>query len=97
MEPLERRTGAEKLLNWRADLLWAGASCLLALVIGRMELVAAMGLAVLPFVMWFLMALFRNPDLGMSTAMIMAFAASGLGRYLALPWGLTIDIFLFLA
>lgn len=73
-----------------------------ALAISVLLLLAKLSLAVfvlpaLPFVFALLYFVFAIPDSGLWISLIMSFLISGISRYLALPWGLSIDILLFLS
>lgn len=51
----------------------------------------------LPLIIGFLIKIFLNPRIGLGYVMCISFFASGLARYVPLPWGLTIDIVLFIS
>jgi len=63
--------------------------------IGGLKL--AVPLALLPLGVLFMGAVLVHPQVGLWFALGFSFFAAGLSRYLALPWGLMIDIVLFLA
>ncbi len=48
----------------------------------------------LPILLFFLVYLGKHPSLGLYTALFLSFFISGFSRYLALPWGLGIDLLL---
>ncbi|MFC3879993.1 O-antigen ligase family protein [Algoriphagus namhaensis] len=54
-------------------------------------------LLLIPAGMVLMMYLWAKPKTAIWGSLIMGFLISGLGRYVAAPWGLSIDIFLFLA
>lgn len=98
MRILDRRTGASRLLSWGMVLVWAILSFVLAKAIAKVGIVVGAGLIALPFMIWYLVQIFKTPNLGLTTALLMAFFASGLSRYIkGVPWGLTIDLLLFLS
>jgi len=52
---------------------------------------------VLGFVVSLIFAIFWKPQVGLFTALVLSFFVSGLTRYLAVPWGLGIDLLLVIA
>lgn len=97
MGPIDRRTGAYKLLTPQAMIIWVGVIFVASKLIAKMGFMIGALLIVLPFVIGFLTKLFKNPRISLIMVLVMGFMAPGLARYIkAVPWGLTIDIFLFL-
>ncbi len=79
-------------------LVWGVMAFLIAKMMAKAGVFIGIALIAAPFAIAFIIALFRNPNLGLTTSLIMAFAASGLSRYVrGVPWGMTIDVFLFLS
>ncbi len=76
-----------------AILLIIGISYALIKLLG---LPGGLLLLAIPIGFLFLSLLWRKPKLGVWAALIMAFLSSGLTRYVAGPWGLSIDILLVL-
>lgn len=51
----------------------------------------------LPLLIGTLVLLLKSPQLGLYLSLVMAFISSGIARYIDGPWGLTIDIILFIS
>ncbi len=66
----------------------------LSIIIVLGQLPVAIGLFVLPFVAGYLFLLFKYPLTGIYTCLFFAFAANGITRYISVPLGLSIDLFL---
>lgn len=62
-------------------------------VLGFLGVIA---LAIIPISVSFMAYLWAKPKVAIWISLVMGFLISGLGRYLAAPWGLSIDILLFL-
>ncbi len=88
------------LLKQRQVLIGAGMSLVcvvLSVFFGSGNLMVSMVLLLLPFLLFFAAWLVRDPQQGVYWALIFGFLSSGLARYFAAPWGLTLDVFLFLS
>lgn len=97
MGPLDRRTGSYKLLTIPAMVAWAGVVLIVSQGIAKVGIAVGAGLIVMPFAIGFLIMLFNNPRISLWMVLIMGFMAPGLARYVkAIPFGLTLDVFLFL-
>lgn len=72
-------------------------SALLGIAISKMGLMIGLALVGLPFVLFYVVSLMTNPNVGLISSIVMGFLSSGLSRYVNAPWGLTIDAFLFIA
>lgn len=97
MGPLNRRTGSYKLLTFPAIIVWAVVVFVVSQGIAKVGIAVGAGLIVMPFAIGFLITLFNNPRISLIMVLIMGFMAPGLARYIkAIPFGLTLDIFLFL-
>lgn len=87
------------LLKQRHTLIGVGI-CLLCVVFSVVfasgNLVNSAVILLLPFLLFFAAWLVIDPKMGVYWALILGFLSSGLSRYLAAPWGLTLDVFLFL-
>jgi hypothetical protein len=81
-------------LKWTATVLGGLMVGLLAYKIGAVGPVLLMALPAGSVVVWII---FKYPLSGIYLALLMGFISSGLARYLDAPWGLTIDIFLFIS
>jgi len=67
---------------------------MLGLLMAKGGLTAAMGLAGLPLAGAFLVWKFKQPRIGLWITLGLCCVSAGLTRYIPLPWGLFIDIFL---
>ncbi|MCI4671011.1 MAG: O-antigen ligase family protein [Bacteroidia bacterium] len=63
-------------------------------IMAKAGLLAAMGFAALPLVGAYLVWHFTQPQIGLWIALGLCTVSAGLTRYIPLPWGLFIDIFL---
>jgi hypothetical protein len=93
-----RKTGSEKLdYSFRtfAFALIAGATA--GVAIGKFGLLAGIGLVGLPLGLLFVGWMFSTPQVGIVSAVIIAFFATGIARYADGPWGLMLDFALFIA
>lgn len=90
--PFETKTGSAKLASPLFVLLLLSASMLSALLISRMGVIGSVALFLIPFIALYLYLLFRNPIIGLYTAVGFAFILLGIGRYLKdIPVGLAMD------
>jgi hypothetical protein len=72
-----------------------GLAVVLALIISVVGLKVAIGLCLFPLALLGLIKLVQQPSLGLFASLVLSFFISGLSRYLTFPWGLGIDILLF--
>jgi hypothetical protein len=77
-------------------LLITAVAVALGFIIAETDIAGAGGLLALPFVVLYLVLLFKNPRLGLYTTLNLGFFVNGLIRYSTAPFGLSIDIFLLL-
>ncbi|PKP45318.1 MAG: O-antigen ligase domain-containing protein [Bacteroidetes bacterium HGW-Bacteroidetes-11] len=90
--PFETKTGSAKLASPVFVLLLVSVSLLSALLISKMGVVGSVALFLLPFIALYLYLLFRNPIIGLYTAVGFAFILLGIGRYIKdIPIGLAMD------
>jgi len=68
----------------------------LGFIIAKTDLAGAAALIALPFVIIYLVLLFKNPKMGLYATLSFGFFANGMIRYSTAPFGLSIDIFLLL-
>jgi len=68
----------------------------LGFIIYETDLAGAAAFMALPFVVIYLVMLFKNPKMGLYAALSFGFFANGMIRYSTAPFGLSIDIFLLL-
>ncbi|WP_184549238.1 O-antigen ligase family protein [Mucilaginibacter sp. FT3.2] len=66
----------------------------LGFIIAKTDLVGAGALIALPFVIVYLVLVFKDPRIGLYTVFNLGFFVNGLVRYSTAPFGLSIDIFL---
>lgn len=88
------------LLKQRKFLIGAGVSvfCLgMSIFFGSGDLLMSAVMLLLPFLMFFVAWLIVSPQQGIYWSVIMGFLSSGLARYMDAPWGLTLDVLLFLS
>jgi hypothetical protein len=65
--------------------------------VAKAGMVAGMGLAALPLVVAYLIWQFTSPQIGLWISLTLSCLSAGLTRYVPMPWGLSIDIFLVLS
>ena len=95
--PFETPTGSGKLGTPRYLLLIICAAVLAAWLISDSGITAGIGLIVFPFIVIFLFLVFRNPLIGLFTAIGLGFVILGLNRYVKIPQiGISIDAILVL-
>ncbi len=93
----EIKTGAEKLRNGFSILLIVAFAAILGLGIGNLGLVTGLAMIGLPFMFFFVAWLFGNPTAGLWLSVWVGFFTAGISRYVDGPWGLLMDILLFVA
>lgn len=92
----DQESGADLL---RRPVLFIGALAaapILAVLIAKVGIVAGALFVVLPAGGYFIVQVFKQPQLTLYAALFMSFFASGLSRYVKIPWGLSVDAFLVL-
>ncbi|QNL22670.1 O-antigen ligase family protein [Hyphobacterium sp. CCMP332] len=85
-------TGKGKLRLWIIVFL-----CLSVLLVSFLELQGIIFLISLPLLIFIPATLIKKPKQAIWFSFVMAFFISGFSRYISIPWGLSIDIILFLA
>jgi len=95
--PISGRTGADKFLPLHKQMALMMACCGVGFVASKMGLIGGLALIVMPIGIFFLGAMFVNPRIGIFSSLFMSFFISGFGLYIDAPWGLTLDIFLFIS
>lgn len=78
-------------------LLIAAVAIALGYIIVETDLAGAGGLIAVPFVIIYLVLLFKSPRIGLYTVLNLGFFANGMIRYSTAPFGLLLDIFLLLS
>jgi len=92
-----KKYGATQFLSGLGILILIGFWVLGLSMIKFLGLTGAIVLLGMPFVVALLAYLWSRPKAAVWISLIMGFLISGLGRYVNAPWGLSIDILLFLA
>lgn len=92
-----RKFGAAQLSSGMGLILLFGFWGLGLLIIKVLGLSGVMLMMSLPVIVGLMAYLWAKPKAAIWMSLIMGFLISGLGRYLSAPWGLSIDILLFLA
>ena len=92
------KTGADRINSSVGFGLVVLASLLIGSVITMGGEKVGMAAMVLPFLLFFVVRLFKYPSMGLEVALFLGFFASGLSRYVrGVPFGLGIDVILFLS
>ncbi len=86
-----------QLRRWLTGLVLMGACVFIGLAMGILGDKIAVALSVLPLGILFLGTVLVKPQVGLWFALGFSFLASGLTRYIAIPWGLMLDIVLIIA
>jgi hypothetical protein len=96
-DPLEERAGSEVFEHpvFIGGILAFGAFA--ALAIAKFGLIVGFLLVGAPFGIFYMGSIVANPRIGISSAILVGFFSAGIARYVAAPWGLLIDIVLFVA
>lgn len=68
-----------------------------SIAIAKVGLLMGLITIALPVLVAILVILLKSPQIGLYFALVMAFLSSGIARYVDGPWGLTIDIILFIS
>ena len=92
-----KASGTNWLQQRPVQLLLLGATGLLGLAMGFLGMKVAAALALLPLAVLFAGLVISRPQVGLWYALVFSFLASGLTRYIALPWGLMVDVVLITA
>jgi len=92
-----KASGTNWLQQRPVQLLLLGVTGLLGLAMGFLGLKVAAALALLPLAVLFAGLVISRPKVGLWYALVFSFLASGLTRYIALPWGLMVDVVLITA
>lgn len=71
--------------------------CLLGIFISKSGIMGASSLMAIPFVIVFLVIIFKKPHYGLYTVMYLGFFSNGVSRYSAAPLGLSVDIVLLIS
>lgn len=92
-----KASGTNWLQQRPIQLLLLGATGLLGLAMGFLGMKIAAALALLPLAVLFAGLVISRPQVGLWYALVFSFLSAGLTRYIALPWGLMIDVVLITA
>lgn len=93
---LNQLSGADKLKTKPLVLLLLIFGVVVSFVLAKMGIVAALGLLIFPFFIFYLYQLFTYPKIGLYSSIFLGFVANGLARYIDAPFGLLVDIILIL-
>ena len=97
LNPFDSETGANRLSNPALIGLVLGLAVVSALLISKMEFVGSSALIIFPFIAIYLNYLFRNPIIGLYSAIGLGFILMGLGKYISgIPIGVVMDSILIL-
>jgi hypothetical protein len=95
--PFDQYTGSDRLGTPRFLLLLVGLILLSGWITSLIGMAAGFGFLVLPFIFVYLYLLFKQPILGLYTAIVFGFILLGIGRYLrGVQVGLAMDGILYL-
>lgn len=88
----------DRHLWWQVaqGLAYAIFAYLIGKLIGKGGMLIGIVLLAIPFILAFLSYLFKRPTAALDGAMIVGFFSAGVTRYVAGPWGLLMDGFLFI-
>lgn len=89
------RIDIEQRQRTAITLLTVVGGLVLGWLIGKVGLMAGLGIFVLPFAALALGYLFRNTYANIVGSVFVGYFASGIGRYVSGPWGLIMDVLLF--
>ncbi len=91
MKPFNSFTGADRFKNPLFAISFIGFMAVLSLAIAKVGLFIGIVLLGLPGVIFFMIKLFLQPKLAISTCLFLAFLGIGIVRYVPAPLGLAID------
>lgn len=92
LNPFETVSGSGKLGTPRYVILILCITIIAAWLISKSGLVAGIGLLVFPFLVLYLFLIFRNPVIGLYTAISLGFILLGVGRYVKIAQiGISMD------
>ena len=94
---IHSKTGSERISSWGATLVVAVSAAVIGLAIGKMGFIIGIVFIALPLSIFALGLLFSRPLIGLTISVWVAYLSSGISRYVSAPWGLLIDILLFIA
>jgi hypothetical protein len=89
--------GADKLRTPKGIAAVIVLLLLCALLMKVMGLMGGLLFVALPIGIAVMAIIILKPIVGLNLSLVMGFLSAGLARYVAAPWGLTLDIFMFLA
>ena len=90
-------TGSERIYNKSILVVFSILMLVVGFLISYFSLMAAIFLMASPLIVFFFIKLFKDPSVGLVTAIIFNFFALGLSRYVDAPFGLAIDALLVLS
>ncbi|MEM1215325.1 MAG: O-antigen ligase family protein [Bacteroidota bacterium] len=93
----KKASGTNWFNRWPVIIVLLGAAGFLGLLMGVGGLGLAVPLAFLPLGLLFIGAVLVRPSYGLWFGLVFCFFTAGLTRYVAVPWGLLLDIVLLMA
>ena len=84
----------QRFVNSQFAALMLLLAAISGVVIAKGGLMAGLLLAALPAALFLMGALLSRPSFGLTSSLLVGFAASGLARYVNMPWGMLLDFFL---
>jgi hypothetical protein len=94
---IETDIRAQYIRRFFIGVLIIASALLIGLLIGKGGFMTGAALLGLPFAVFGLAWFFNNAQVGLWASVLVGFFASGLARYIDAPWGLMMDIFLFIS
>ncbi len=94
--PFRTKTGSERISNIKSTAILAVVAVVAGFLVGKMGIVVGFALVGIPLAIFFVGMLFSRPTVGLTLSVWASFFVLGVGRYVNAPWGLLIDIFLFI-
>lgn len=92
-----KAVGTAWLGKWPVQVLLLGTALFMGLLMGVGGIKLAAPLAILPLAALFMGGILVRPQIGLWFALVFSFFTAGLTRYVAIPWGLTLDIVLIIS
>ncbi len=90
-------TGTHVINRTSTKIVILGLLVLCSFAISKIGLLMGFLTIALPLLIGTLVVLLKSPQIGLYLSLVMAFISSGLARYVDGPWGLSIDIILFIS
>uniref|UniRef100_UPI0040489245 O-antigen ligase family protein n=3 Tax=Roseivirga sp. TaxID=1964215 RepID=UPI0040489245 len=94
---ISRKFGAQQLKSGLGMIFLLSLVIFSTLIIKLLGLVGGAFLLIIPIAVIVLATIWKYPKTGLWMSLIMGFLTSGISRYVAAPWGLTLDILMALS